>query len=267
MCGRFSLGVDTDRLIHEFGLAEITTRHEPRFNIAPTQDVPAVVRGPGGLRLGSLRWGLLPAHARSGGAPLINARSETVRQRRAFADSFRWRRCWVLADGFYEWTRGADGARLPFHIRPTHGRPFAFAGIWDRPPGDARSPASCAILTTRPADALAEIHDRMPVILAAEDRDLWLDPDAGPDALSALLRPCQDVEVRRVSRHVNSAAHEGPACLEPRPGATTHWLSPPARPDDPQGQCLIVYRPGPCQAGLRAGRPSGGWNFPPDFDL
>ncbi|HSH45032.1 MAG TPA: SOS response-associated peptidase, partial [Longimicrobiales bacterium] len=157
MCGRFSLGVDTDQLIHEFHLAEVAVDHQPRFNLAPTQDVPAVVSGDTGLRLGSLRWGLVPSHSRDMSGPLlINARSETVDRKPAFADSFRRRRCWVLADGFYEWVRGDGDARLPYHIRPAHGRPFAFAAIWDRwrdPRGEPL--VSCAILTTDAAPRIA----------------------------------------------------------------------------------------------------------------
>ncbi|HSH45047.1 MAG TPA: SOS response-associated peptidase family protein, partial [Longimicrobiales bacterium] len=107
-------------------------------------------------------------------------------------------------------------ARLPYHIRPAHGRPFAFAAIWDRwrdPRGEPL--VSCAILTTDAAPRIADIHDRMPVILPAEDRDAWLDPEADPGSLRTLLRPYpRDLQVRRVSQAVNSVANEGPACLE-----------------------------------------------------
>lgn len=218
MCGRFSLGVDTDRLIHEFGLAEVAEPHQPRYNIAPTQPVPAVVRGPAGLRLGSLRWGLVPARARDTDGPLlINARSETVARKPSFAGAYRQRRCWVLADGFYEWAPAPSGHRAPFHIRPTHGAPFAFAGIWERREEPGQAPlVSCAILTTAAAPAIRHLHDRMPVILTREGRDHWLAPDATPDRLAALLRPYPgELEARRVSTYVNSAAHEGPECLAP----------------------------------------------------
>lgn len=219
MCGRFSLGVDTDRLIAEFDVTVVTGQHRPRYNVAPTQPVAAIVHGAGGTRLGSLRWGLVPAGpARPGGRPLINARAESVDRKPAFAESFRRRRCWVLADGFYEWRKEPRGSRSPFHIRLPDGRPFAFAGIWDRADGeeDGEPVVSCAILTTRPAAAIAGIHDRMPVILPPETRTTWLDPSAEHTALTALLRPYQgDLEVRRVSSRVNSTANDDPSCRHP----------------------------------------------------
>lgn len=219
MCGRFSLGVDTDRLISEFGITVVTAEHQPRYNIAPTQQVPAVVRGVDGRRLGSLRWGLVPAGPapQAGGRPLINARAETVDRRPAFADSFRRRRCWVPADGFYEWRKEPRGGRSPFHVRLPGGRPFAFAAIWDRAGGEDDDPLfTCAILTTRPAPAVAAIHDRMPVILPVAGREAWLDPAASPGTLTGLLRPYDgELEVRRVSGRVNSTANDDPSCWAP----------------------------------------------------
>ena len=214
MCGRFSLGVDTDRLVAEFGLSELAAEHRPRFNIAPTQPVAAVVDGPNGLRLGSLRWGLVPS--RSAGpprAPLINARSETADRLPSFAGSFRSRRCWILADGFYEWRRESDGSRTPYHIRLPDGRPFALAGLWDRWHGEDGPLLTCVILTTRPAPALARIHDRMPVLLPPQTRREWLDDSADPAALRPLLEPWDGpLVVERVSTRVNSVVHDDPAC-------------------------------------------------------
>lgn len=217
MCGRFSLGVDTDRLVAEFGPEAAGLVHEPRFNVAPTQPVATAVRGPDGLRFGTLRWGLIPRGSGAGSrSPLINARSESVGRRPSFASSFRRRRCWVLADGFYEWIRQPGGARRPYHIDLPDGRPFAFAGIWDRWEGEGGPLLTCAILTTTPAPAVAPIHDRMPVLLTAADRDAWLDPGAGPGDLRSLLRPfAGPLRVRPVSSRVNSVAHDDPACREP----------------------------------------------------
>lgn len=227
MCGRFSLGVDTDRLITAFGPAAILEDHQPRYNIAPGQPVPAMVRGPDGLRLGSLRWGLLPggvaAPVGHPARPLINARAETVARKPSFADSFRRRRCWILADGFYEWRKEPGGGRSAFHVRLPDGEPFALAGIWDRSGEDEAPLVTCAILTTRPAGAVAGIHDRMPVILPPETRDAWLEPAARSEALADLCRPYDGaLEVRRVSSRVNSVAHDDPSCRHPLPdGAET----------------------------------------------
>lgn len=218
MCGRYSLGVDTDRLIAEFGLSDVPADHVPRYNIAPTQPVAAVVRGPDGLRIGWLRWGLIPG---GGGpsprAPLINARSETASRLPAFRDSFRLRRCWILADGFYEWKRETDGSRVPYHIRLPDGRPFAFAGIWDRAEGPDGDPVvSCAILTTSPSAAVAAIHDRMPVLLPPALRGAWLDPATPDDRLAEILAPSDlPLEAHRVSTRVNAVANDDPSCRDP----------------------------------------------------
>ena len=217
MCGRFSLGVDTDRLIAEFGIDTVATPHVPRYNIAPTQPVPAVVRADDGLRLGALRWGLVPYWADDPGigGRMINARSETVDRKPAFQEPFRHRRCWVLADGFYEW-RDDGGRKVPIHFRLPDGRPFAFAGLWDRWRRDDDELVSCTILTTEPSDDVRPVHDRMPVILPARDRARWLDPDAGPADLRALLRPYPDpMEARQVSTRVNRPENDDPSLLEP----------------------------------------------------
>ncbi len=217
MCGRFSLGVDTDRLVAEFGLADVAVPWEPRYNIAPTQPVPAVVRSDDGLRLGALRWGLVPHWADDPGigSRMINARSETVDTKPAFRDPFHRRRCWVLADGFYEW-RNDDGGKTPFHFHLPDRAPFAFAGLWDRWRGDDDEIVSCTILTTEPSDEVRPIHDRMPVILPAGVRDRWLDPDADAADLKVLLRPFPGrLEHHPVSRRVNRPANDDPSLVAP----------------------------------------------------
>ena len=219
MCGRFSLGVDTDRLIAEFGIAVVSEPHEPRYNIAPTQPVPAVVRGDEGLRLGALRWGLVPHWADDPGigSRMINARSETVDRKPAFEAPFRDRRCWVLADGFYEW-REEDGRKVPIRFRLPDGRPFAFAGLWDRWRLADREIVSCTILTSEPNAAVRPVHDRMPVVLPADVREEWLDPDAGTDRLKSLLQPYPGpMASQRVSTRVNSPENDDPSILEPDP--------------------------------------------------
>ena len=217
MCGRFSLGVDTDRLVAEFGPGAAELPHAPRFNVAPTQDVAAVALGPEGLRFGTLRWGLVTADSPGPGRrPLINARAETVAHRPSFAQAFRHRRCWVLADGFYEWANDGDGARVPWHVSLPDGRPFAFAGVWDRWEGEGGPLLTCAILTTRPTPSVARVHDRMPVILPHDQRETWLRPGTEPGHLEALLRPFPgELRVERVSTRVNSVANDDPTCREP----------------------------------------------------
>lgn len=222
MCGRFSLGVDTDRLIGEFGLDFVAVAHEPRYNVAPGQDVLAVVRGPDGLRAGLLRWGLVPHWAPDpkGGGRLINARSETVATRPSFRDAFRHRRCWVLADGFYEWAPGPGGRKQPHYIRRPDGRPFAMAGLWDRWRRGEEEIVSCTILTTSPSDIVAPLHDRMPAILPAAERDRWLDPAADPGELHALLRPdAGPLQAYPVATLVNHTDNDRPEVQTPMAAA------------------------------------------------
>ncbi len=233
MCGRFSLGADTDRLVAEFGLGAVSMEHRPRFNIAPGQQVAAVVLGDEGLRLGTLQWGLVPARVsgRSPVRPLINARAETAATKPAFRSAFRRRRCWILADGFYEWRRGPGGRKVPFHFSLPDGAPFAMAGLWERagtPDGDL---LTCTILTTEANDVVRPVHDRMPVLLGPGDRAHWLPPDSDPHVLGALLRPWDaDLVRRQVSDRVNSTRNDDPACTTP---VTPDLPLPPDPPGGP----------------------------------
>ena len=196
--------------MEEFGLDE-DPAVTARFNIAPTQDVLAVRLGAAGCRQASLfRWGLeLPGEAPPGG-PLINARSETVATRGAFREAFRRRRCLVPATGFYEWRR-LEELRQPYLVRRKDGRPFAFAGLWEG--------RSCTLLTTAANEVVAPIHDRMPVILARADYDLWLDADVAADDVQPLLRPFapEALMVHPVSPRLNRADVDDPEVEQPVP--------------------------------------------------
>jgi putative SOS response-associated peptidase YedK len=221
MCGRYSLTSPGGLLAEIFELGEVPVL-EPRYNVAPTQAAPVVRAGeaPARRELALLRWGLIPASAEDAriGAPLINARVETAASRPAFQRSFRRRRCLVPADGFYEWRRAGRRSQ-PFHVRRASGEPFAFAGLWDRSrASDGAEVESFAILTMAAGPAVAPIHDRMPVIVARADHDLWLDPaEHRPAALAALLRraPGTELTVTALGPWVNDARHDDPRCLEP----------------------------------------------------
>ena len=179
MCGRYTLTCTPEVIAEAFQL-ETTPDLLPRYNVAPSQSVVCVraalpVRNREAV---NLRWGLIPAWAGDPamGVKLINARSETVAEKPSFRKSFRQRRCLVLADGYYEWKR--EGARKqPYFIRLKTERPFAFAGLWDRwNNGEGKTIESCVVLTTKPNERLAAIHDRMPVILDPDAYEPWLDP-------------------------------------------------------------------------------------------
>jgi putative SOS response-associated peptidase YedK len=216
MCGRFTLTASGDELAEAFDLDE--SRHlEPRYNIAPSQDVVAVVAEPEGQRrLALFRWGLVPARAASG-RPLINARAETAWNRLPFANAVAQRRCLLPADGFYEWQVVPGATRKqPHHIRLSGGGLMALAAIWE-PAAEGRS--TCAILTTVPNATVRRVHDRMPVIIPRAGYATWLDPAQSRAALQPLLAPFTDqaLEAVAVGMAVNNARTEGPICIRPSP--------------------------------------------------
>ncbi len=222
MCGRFTL-ISSPRdlqLAFEGFVFPDELALEARYNIPPSLDV-LYIPNDGEKRAGYARWGLIPFWAKdpSIGNRTINARAETVDRRPAYRDAFRKRRCLVPADGFYEWKKAEEGPKTPFYIRLQSGAPFAFAGIWERwRDGDGNRVVSCAILTTKPNEKLAEIHDRMPVILPADAYEDWLTPDeARAEDLAGCLRPypADRMVAHPVSRLVNSPKNDEPACTEP----------------------------------------------------
>jgi putative SOS response-associated peptidase YedK len=215
MCGRFTLIVDGERLAALWGWTTRLPIH-PRFNIAPTQDILAVRLVDGVPAPVMLRWGLVPHWAKdpSVGTKMINARAETLLERPSFREAFQRRRCLIVADGFYEWQQ-APG-KQPFRIHPADGGMLTFAGLWERWTGTSgETVESCTIVTTTANAALAGIHHRMPVIIAERDRARWLDVSVPVGEVADLLRPAPDdlLATTPVSRHVNSAANEGPECL------------------------------------------------------
>jgi putative SOS response-associated peptidase YedK len=221
MCGRFTLITPAEVVAEQFQLIEAPSL-SPRYNVAPTQPVAAVRPSPGngGRELVLLRWGLVPFWAKDPaiGSRMINARSETVAQKPAFRAAFRRRRCLVPADGFYEWQRQEQG-KQPFYIRLGDEKPFAFAGLWEHWEGpDETTIESCTLLTTEPNDLIRLLHNRMPVILAPSDYDLWLDPGVQEaELLQPLLRPypSENMIAYPISTWVNSPRNEGPQCIEP----------------------------------------------------
>ena len=193
MCGRYTLRAPAQVIAETFGVEGDPAGVDvaPRYNIAPGQDVWVVREGSATprRRLDRLRWGLVPAWSEKApaAATMINARAETAAEKPAFRLPFRRRRCIVPADGFYEWKRWPSGAQ-PYLIDRKDGRPFGMAGLWDRWRGPDGTPLeSCAILTTSPNELVASLHDRMPVILAPDDFDLWRDPREQDVALAAGL--------------------------------------------------------------------------------
>jgi putative SOS response-associated peptidase YedK len=254
MCGRFVSARERRELIEEFGIErdQVTEDVAPDYNVAPTKRVYAVLArqpgdtgdtdgGQGGRPVRTLRlvrWGLVPSWAKdpSAGARLINARAETVAVKPSFRSAFARRRCIIPADGFYEWRATGDhghgrSRKQPYYMCRADGRLLAFAGIYElwrdgRLPGD--DPRAwlwtAAIVTTRAADDLGWIHDRMPVVIAPGHWAEWLDPRAGgADGLREAMLPAASagLTARPVSTAVNSVGNNGPGLIEPvetRPG-------------------------------------------------
>ena len=221
MCGRFTL-FEADRILsREFGVSGIPPL-SPRYNIAPSQPVAAVRAASDGTGrdLTLLRWGLIPSWSKDPaiGNRLINARSETVREKPSFRNAFRRHRCLIPANGFYEWQRQGRG-KQPYFVRMRDGRPFAFAGLWDRwESPEAGAVETCAILTTAANGVLAPIHDRMPVILSPAEYARWLDPALlDTDSLASLLVPFQPEEMTAfpVSPRVNAPSVDDEKCIAP----------------------------------------------------
>jgi putative SOS response-associated peptidase YedK len=230
MCGRYLLKSAESELRPIFRFIE-HPNIAPRYNIAPTQPAPVVRerREPKGERtIQALRWGLVPPWADDvkSGAPLINARAESLLEKRAFAAAFRRRRCLVPADGYYQWREG-DRSKQPWLIERGDEAPFAFAGIWDRwgPRQDPQAAIdSFTIITTDANDFLRPFHHRMPVVLAPEAYERWLDPDEEAEKLMPLLAPAPNAVLRAVplGRAVNAARAEGAELVTPE-GAALSW--------------------------------------------
>jgi putative SOS response-associated peptidase YedK len=222
MCGRFSITINQEELkAHlstNYNVANFSAVFKlPRFNIAPGQEIIAIINDGNNNRVGHLKWGFIPSFAKDEkiGFSMINAKSETIDEKISYRQSFEKRRCLILADSFYEWKRvGKD--KTPMRIKKIDGKIFAMAGIWNtytRP--DGVKVHSCAIITTSANKLVADIHDRMPVILNQVDQKVWLNQTSDTIALKALLKPYPETEMEayEVSSIVNNAANDVVECI------------------------------------------------------
>ncbi|HEY7023846.1 MAG TPA: SOS response-associated peptidase [Candidatus Limnocylindrales bacterium] len=202
--------------------AEAETLYElgPRYNVAPTQEIPVIVQRDDGRAFEMHRWGIVPSWSRSvaaAGARYINARGESIATSSVFRNSFLRRRCIIPADGFYEWRR-VGKLKQPFLIHTPADEPLAFAGLW-APWKDETTGSwllSASVVTTAANVTVSELHNRMPVILGQQAWRLWMEPDLRDEGLLlSLLQPAPDelLELVQVSSLVNNANNEGPALL------------------------------------------------------
>jgi putative SOS response-associated peptidase YedK len=218
MCGRYLLDTTPAALRAFFAYAE-QPNFPARYNVAPTQPIPIVRLAEGKRQFALVRWGLIPAWVKDprGFGLLINARGESVNDKPAFKNAMKRRRCLIPADGFYEW-REDGGNKRPYVVRPRAGGPIAFAGIWEcwmGPNGEELETA--AIVTTEANRTLHAIHHRMPVILAPDAFDFWLDcanVDAATAAAAIAPAPDDLLEAYEISTAVNRVANDSPALLE-----------------------------------------------------
>ncbi len=217
MCGRFSQQRPASELAEIFAAEPLTDELGPRYNVAPTDDALVVVQRDERRAITAYRWGLIPhwADAANVGSRMFNARAETLTSSPAFRDSLRRKRCLVPVDGFYEWKR--DGTkRQPFLIARADGRPLALAGLWSgwRDPAADRVVRTFTIVTAAPNRQVADLHDRMPVIVPEEAWSTWLDPRLGDRSeLQGLLAANEAVDLRivPVSRLVNDVRTTAPS--------------------------------------------------------
>lgn len=255
MCGRYASTKAPADLADEFHAVDATaeTSQRPDYNVAPTKDISVVVerhpRDEDGTAdtattersLRTVRWGLVPFWAKdpSAGARMVNARSETITEKPAFRRAAASRRCLFPMDGWYEWQRwaavpkseGGTGkpTKQPYFTHYADGASLAMAGIWEfwRPKDGELAEkypdglVTACVLTTEAVGPLAQVHDRMPLVLRPDDWADWLDPDAGSgdDQVSRLLVPptpelVSTLEIRPVSPQVNSVRNNGPELLE-----------------------------------------------------
>ncbi len=219
MCGRYFLHSSADRLARLFGEMPMPVL-EARYNIAPSQPVPVVRQDRNGRReMVLLRWGLVPSWSKGPDSrySMINARVETVVQKPAYRSAFRYRRCLIPADGFYEWCTG-EGGKQPYVLRPPDGRPLAFAGLWEHwQDAEGNELESCSILVREASRQVSAVHARMPVIIGPDSFDLWLDIKAQkPQPLETLLaaQPLPELEIYPVSRAVNNPRADTPDLLQ-----------------------------------------------------
>lgn len=219
MCGRFTLIASPEDLINRFELIDgIPFDIIPRYNAAPSQFLSAIINVNGNNRIGQLKWGLVPSWAKDEKMAfnMINAKSETLREKPSFKGLLKRKRCLIPADGFYEWKK-LDNRKQPMRIMMKTGEIFSFAGLYDtwiNPEGDKVH--TCTIITTKPNELVADIHDRMPAILKREDESVWLDRNVQDgDLLESLLSSFDKDQMKTypVPVLVGNAKNDVPECI------------------------------------------------------
>lgn len=224
MCGRLSQNLTWQQIYTLYTLPVSAPRldPQPRFNGAPTQDFALCRLDESGMRsMCVLRWGLVPFWAKDVkiGARMINARSETVREKPAFRSAFRTRRCLIPANGWFEWKRTgpAGGGKHPYFLALENGSPLSFAALWEQWGRDGEHLETFTIITTEASPVLSDIHDRQPAVVDPDDYTDWLDPGTPAETLLEIIGTPHEgpYEIRPVSDGVNRVANDTPDILKP----------------------------------------------------
>lgn len=220
MCGRYTLRAQLNQLLQIYS-ATSEIEISPRYNIAPSQSVPVLKLGGDNAsrEIVSMRWGLVPSWAKDEkiGYKMINARSETIEEKPSFRTAFKRRRCLVLADGFFEWQKRGS-KKQPYLFQKKNAAPYAYAGLWETWNHGNQPVVSCTIITTTANELVADVHDRMPVILQDRHLENWLNPEFDHvDRLKSMLEPYPADEMERypVDPMVGSPQNDKPQCVEP----------------------------------------------------
>lgn len=221
MCGRFTITASLNQIIEHFSISNTIPEdfYQPSFNVAPSQNVLSVINDRQSNRLGYLRWGLIPPWAKDKkiGYKMINARAETLNEKASYKNAYKKRRCIIVADSFYEWKRLDEKTKIPMRIKLKSNELFGIAGLWETWRFEDETIHSCTIITTKPNDLVADIHDRMPVILPKDKEKIWLDPSiTDTDQLNELLISYDEsgMEAYQVSSLVNSPKNNSKELIE-----------------------------------------------------
>ena len=220
MCGRFTLQTPEAQIRKAFHLQNTEPLDlSPRYNIAPSQDIPIIRNAENGHELILAQWGLVPHWSKESKTKYstINARIETVAEKPTYRIPFRSQRCLIPADGFYEW-KLLNGHKIPHYIRMRTGGVFAFAGLWDKWEGEGKILDSCSIIVMPANEVIKPVHERMPAIIAPAHYDLWLDPRiTEKEEIMEYLNsaPSGALKFYPISPWVNSPEHDDERCIKP----------------------------------------------------
>jgi len=211
MCGRYSIGNEIQELAEKHKM-KVPSDFQPTYNAAPGQDLP-VVSNQNSSAFSWFHWGTVPFWAKDSSKRLINARAETVAEKPTFKQSFQKRRCLIPADSYYEWMKSPEG-KTPYRILCSDASAFFLAGIWDT---EDSGPANFAIITSQASPSIANIHDRMPVMLVDEAISLWLSDTEDWEGLQDILRPYDSQKLRAypISTEINRVRNNEAGLREP----------------------------------------------------